>query len=136
MTTTPVSVTPRGPARVWHFTEPESGVIEPFANYELIFRPRPNAREFGSNAGDASSSQVAGFSNLDELLQSAVDKSGSALWLTVPKSEYEQFKQELRARGAIEQEMEFPLFRGDGSSDDNGRYQVKVTVVAPAGNRP
>ncbi|HEY7166178.1 MAG TPA: zf-HC2 domain-containing protein [Candidatus Binatia bacterium] len=139
MSSTPVSATGRSGTRVWHLSEPESGVIEPFANYELIFKPRVRAREVGRNSIEGSTGAnvglVPGSDNLDALLESALDKSGSAVWLTVPKNEYEQLKRDLRARGAIEQETEFPLFRNDGSSEDSGRYQIKVTVVPPNANR-
>jgi hypothetical protein len=135
MSPTPVVATGRPAGQTWHFAEPESGVIEPFADYELIFRPSVKARERGKKPGDGDAgsdgARLPTPGSLDALLQSAGDKSGPVIWLTVQKNEYEQLKRDLRTRGAIEQEREFPLFRNDGSSDDIGRYQIKVTVLPP-----
>ena len=114
---------------------PGSTPIEPFADYELVFRPRAQARR--DRLGESRKQETGGVAarsaapgGIDRLLESMADNTGAqTVWLTVPKKEYEQLKRDLRSVGAIESELLVPLLRKEGVGDSDGQLQIKLTVL-------
>jgi hypothetical protein len=61
------------------------------------------------------------------------------IWINVPETQYEEFKQELFKLGIIEAESRVPMLREQASQAD-GQIRVKLTALphgeAAAPNRP
>jgi hypothetical protein len=120
--------------------------IEPFADYEMVFRLQSQlqdqARRENPPASEKSNPRpVAGRQGgsevLDRLLEAVADSTQpQTVWVTVPKSQYEQLKRELRALGTIESEAQIPLLRYEPGAQTNGQLQIKLTVFpVPEANR-
>ena len=125
---------------------PESVSIEPFADYELLFRlqslaqdqARRDTVELPQKPGaPAVAERQAVARDLDPILEAvAGSRQPQTVWLTVPKSQYEQWKRELRAIGTIESETQVPLLRAEPGEQNGGQLQIKLTVLpAPETNR-
>jgi len=99
---------------------PGSMSIEPFADYELVFRPRVRPQ----------AERQAPSSILDRLPTD--NSTPQTVWFTVPQNQYEQFKKDLGATGTIESELLVPLLRKEGLSQAGGQLQIKVTVLPVA----
>jgi Putative zinc-finger/Predicted integral membrane protein (DUF2275) len=123
---------------------PEAITVEPFADYETVFRLQSSTQQQPrrDNAGLSQKPAVvvgrqATGGDLDRLLEVV---AGSAqpqtVWLNVSKSQYEQLKKALRAMGTIESETQVPLLTGEPGDQNNGQLQIKLTVLpAPETNR-
>ena len=120
--------------------------IEPFADYEMVFRlksqlqdqaRRDNPAPSQKSSTRALAERQATPGALDRLLEAVADSTRpQTIWLTVPKSQYEQLKKELRAVGTIESEEQIPLLRAEPGAQNNGQLQIKLTVLpAPEANR-
>jgi hypothetical protein len=99
---------------------PGSMSIEPFADYELVFRPRVRPQ----------AERQAPSSILDRLPSD--NSNPQTVWFSVPQNQYEQFKKDLSAAGTIESEVLVPLLRKEGLSQAGGQLQIKVTVLPVA----
>lgn len=120
---------------------PEAMSIEPFADYELVFRLQSPAQEQAARRDNLGLSQkfsapaIAGrqaAGDLDRLLDVlAGSTQPQTVWLTVSKNQYEQLKKELRALGTIESETEVPLLRAEPGEQNSGQLQIKLTVFPP-----
>ena len=120
---------------------PEAMSIEPFADYEMVFRLQSPAQEQAArrdnlglsqkfSAPPITGRQAAG--DLDRLLDVlAGSTQPQTVWLTVPKNQYEQLKKELRALGTIESETQIPLLRAEPGEQNSGQLQIKLTVFPP-----
>jgi hypothetical protein len=75
--------------------------------------------------------------DLNQLLDAVASSTQpQTVWLTVPKSQYEQLKKQLRAIGTIESEKQIPLLMAEPGEQNNGQLQIKLTVLpAPETNR-
>jgi Putative zinc-finger/Predicted integral membrane protein (DUF2275) len=120
---------------------PESVSVEPFADYELLFRLQSLAQDSAGLSQKAGTRTVAERQavarDLDPILEAvAGSRQPQTVWLTVPKSQYEQWKRELRAIGTIESETQVPLLRAEPGEQNGGQLQIKLTVLpAPETNR-
>lgn len=146
ISTTPIINTGIGPSQFPGPSEfessslrPGSVSIEPFADYELVFRFRAPTRSQArrDNLDDSRKQETAGVAPrsaapgaIERLLEAIADNAGSqTVWLSVPKKEYEQLKRDLRAVGAIESELLVPLLRKESISEGDGQLQIKLTVL-------
>ncbi len=112
--------------------------IEPFADYEMVFRLHPQLQDqarrdnpnLSQKAGARAVAERQGAAGvLDRLLESVGDGTRpQTVWLSVSKSQYEQWKKELRAVGTIESETQIPLLRAEPGAQTNGQLQIKLTV--------
>ncbi|HUK39838.1 MAG TPA: DUF2275 domain-containing protein [Candidatus Acidoferrales bacterium] len=112
---------------------PESMTIEPFADYEMVFR-LPNQAQRDSAKIDASAvmERQTPPESLDRLME-LVAGSGQpqTVWLNVSKNQYEQLKRQLRAMGTVESETPFPFLRAQPGEQNDGQLQIKLTVLPP-----
>jgi Predicted integral membrane protein (DUF2275)/Putative zinc-finger len=123
---------------------PEAITVEPFADYETVFRlqsstqqqPRRDNAGLSQKPAAVVGRQATG-GDLDRLLEVvAASAQPQTVWLTVSKSQYEQLKKELRAIGTIESETQVPLLTGEPGDQNNGQLQIKLIVLpAPETNR-
>ena len=111
-------------------------IIEPFANYEIVFRPRARRENLAlikNDEANRSSAQSSGRTAIEQLLDSMTnDRAAQTVWLSIAKKDYEQWKQDLGAAGAIESESSVPLFHKDTGSEGTGQLQIKLTVLPQA----
>jgi hypothetical protein len=124
---------------------PETISVEPFADYEMVFRLQSlasdEARKDSPGLAQAATRSVAerqaAARDLDPTLEAvASSRQAKTVWLTIPKSQYEQWKKELRAIGTIESETQVPLLRAEPGEQNGGQLQIKLTVLpAPETNR-
>jgi hypothetical protein len=135
------------PSELERFSRPLRGPIEPFANYELIFRRRGQTRDQArrdnlsgsmNEETDSANSKSSTPTPAERLLNSVSNDAGTqTIWFSVPKKEYEQFKRELRAIGAIESELPVQLLRTDSAIETEDPLQIKMTVIpGTETNRP
>jgi hypothetical protein len=123
---------------------PEAITVEPFADYEMVFRlqsstqqqPRRDNAGLSQKPAAVVGRQATG-GDLDRLLEVvAASAQPQTVWLTVSKSQYEQLKKELRTIGTIESETQVPLLTGEPGDQNNGQLQIKLIVLpAPETNR-
>ena len=122
---------------------PGMASIEPFADYELVLRRLPLQQQDQSRRDNATAQRkpdvglAAGRQSaprsLDRLLAAVPDTTKpQTVWVTLPQSQYEQFKRELRAVGIIESESLFPLLRKEAASQGDRQLQIKLTVIPAA----
>ena len=114
--------------------------VEPFADYEMIFRLQSPTRDQTRRENLALSQKSSGrglAGVLDRVMQAVSDSARpQTIWFTVSKNQYEQLKRELRAAGTIESEIQIPLFSAEPGEQNDGQLQIKLTVFpAPESNR-
>jgi hypothetical protein len=117
--------------------------IEPFADYDLVLRRFPLQQQDQSRRDSATARRkpdvglAAGRQSvpqsLDRVLAAVPDTTQpQTVWITLPQSQYEQFKRDLRAVGTIESETHNPLLRSEPGEQTNGQLQIKLMVIPAA----
>jgi len=114
--------------------------VEPFADYEIVFRLQSPAQEqvrrdnvgLSQSPGAPAIAARQPVGDLNQLLDAVAGSTQpQTVWLTVPKSQYEQLKKQLRAIGTIESEKQIPLLMAEPGEQNNGQIQIKLTVLPP-----
>ncbi len=108
--------------------------IELFADFELILRRHlAPAEAHGDPAAGTLRKAEASSPNprpIDGLIAAIPDRSRpQTIWINVPESQYEDFKRELHALGAIESEIRVPLLREQANEYSDGQIRVKLTAL-------
>lgn len=115
---------------------------EPTTDYELVLRLRPATREDAGLADRLAplQSQTAAVSALSREHKSAFDQARQrvaqtgqtqAIWLSIPRTQLEQFKRELAALARIESESPTTTPEKDEVSQSSDPLRVKITVLPP-----